>query len=261
MSPLNQLITSAVCLAAFALAAPVTQNPSSSSSLVQSRWEDCASGTWYYKCGAIDGCFNYDPCTTTTGQQPTTTPAPTPACPTDQDQPGLRVMPSSYWAINAKLPDQQYDEQSSKLYLLNDTSRPDDPVLEQVLVFEGVDAARAKTCKLTWYLDLQEDTQFEVEGDGYVRFTQLPGFPAGQVPTYRSAQQFETDDAVSWLPAMGGWDDKAVYLGQKKTSSQEVPCSEVLAFRAEMDSINNAGRNEVDMVPSETVGVSVDYWC
>ncbi|KAK7747825.1 hypothetical protein SLS62_008861 [Diatrype stigma] len=257
MSPLSLSITSAVCLAAFALAAPVTQNLPSSS-LVQPRWAECASGTWYYKCGAIDGCFDHDPCETTT-EQPTTSPGP--ACPTDQSQSGLRVMPSTYWAINANSPDQQYDEPSSRFYLLNDTSRPEDPVLEQVLIFEGVDVARAKTCKLTWYLDLQEDTQFEVEGDGYVRFTQLPGFPAGQVPTYSLAQQLETAGAASMLPAMGGWDDKSVYLGQKKTSSQEVPCSEVLAFRAKMDSINNEGRNEVDMVPSETVGVSVDYWC
>ncbi|RYP76630.1 hypothetical protein DL769_003590 [Monosporascus sp. CRB-8-3] len=247
MSSITKIITSVACLSAFALAAPANQKESD----LLPRWEECEAGTWYSKCGDIEGCFNYDPCSAGT--------APVQACPTDQQQPGIRVMSSSYRHINPNAPDQGYDG-VDYFYVFNDTSS-DDGVYQQVLIFEGIDASRAKTCRITWYMDLQEETVFEVEGDGYVRFTQLPGFPVSQVsPSFNLAQEFEPEDAVTTMPSMGGWDDKSVYLGQRLNSFHEVPCSEAMAFRAYLDEINNNG-GSVYMEPSDTIGVAVDYWC
>lgn len=255
MSPLNRIISSAVCLAATVLAAPTAQNPSSS--VAQPRWKECEVGTWYTKCGDIDGCFDYDPCSEGLKDESTA-----PACPTDLiKEDGLRVLPSSYWNINPNAPNQRYSE-NNIIHLINDTSRSDGFDFEQVLVFKGIDVSRAKTCKLVWYMDLQPETQFKVDGDGYVQFAQLPGFPVlNEAPSYNFVQQFETEDAPGFTPAMGGWDDKSAYLGKKMKSAEEVPCSEVMAFKAMMDGMNNDGLNQLYMVPSDTIGVAIDYWC
>lgn len=245
MSSITKIVISAACLVAPVLAAPANQG----SSALQPRWQECETGTWYSKCGDIEGCFNYDPCAA---------PVEKALCPTDVKKPGLRVMPSTYWTINPNAPDQGYDA-ADYFYLLNDTKT--DEVYQQVLIFEGIDASKAKTCKINWYMDLQKETVFEVEGDGYVRFTQLPDFPIKTVsPTFELLQQFLSEDAPTTTPAMGGWDDKAVYLGQKKESATEIPCAEALAFVAKLDEINQNG-GMVYMEPSDTIGVSVDYWC
>lgn len=258
MSSINRIFASAVYLTAAVLAAPATQNPSSSSSVMQPRWQECEAGTWYSKCGDVDGCFNYDACTTQDGSAPT----PAPACPTDDiKEAGLRVMPSSYWSTNPKAPNERYSEKTI-IHVVNDTSRSDGFNLEQVLVFEGIDVSRARICKLNWYMDLQPETQFEVEGGGYVKFTLLPGFPVPkEAPSYSFVQQFETEDAASFTPSMGGWDDKSQYLGQTKQSSAVMPCAEVLAFSAKMETFSSGSLDEIYMVPSDTIGMSVDYWC
>lgn len=224
-------------------------------STVQARWEECPTGTWYSACGSIKGCFNYDPCVNPS-QPPTPQPPPTtlPACSTDPKNP-TRILPTTYWPINPNSPDQTYAAEGA-VHVKNDTSAADG-VVQQVLVFEGVDAG-AKKCSVGWFLKMQEDTVFEVEGDGYVRITQLDGLARGQAPTYSSAIAAEKAGAATTMPAMGGWDDKSAYMGMTSGMMQEVACSDVLAFRAYLDPINDG---EVYMEPSGSVGIAVAYTC
>ena len=245
MFSLSKIVATSACLAVSALGAPANQG----STATPPRWQECEAGTWYYKCGNHDGCFDYDPCVVAPAGK---------ACPTDLKKPGLRVLPSTYWTVAPNAPDQGF-EATDFFHLLNDTKTNE--VYQQVLVFHGIDASHAKTCKINWYMDLQKETEFEVEGDGYVRFTQLPDFPAEMSsPTFNSLLQFATEDAPTTMPAMGGWDDKSQYLGHKMDSATEIPCAEVMTFIAKLDEINQNG-GLVYMKPSDTIGVSIDYWC
>lgn len=225
-------------------------------STVQARWEECPTGTWYSACGSIKGCFDYDPCINPS-QPPTTPPTTQPACSTDPKNP-TRILPTTYWPINPNAPDQTYAAESA-VHVKNDTSAAaaDGVVQQQVLVFEGVDAS-AKKCSVGWFLKMQEDTVFEVEGDGYVRITQLEGLAGKQAPTYSSAIAAEKEGAATTMPAMGGWDDKAAYMGMTSGMMQEVACADVLAFRAYLDPINDG---DVFMQPSDSVGIAVTYTC
>lgn len=233
---------------------------------VKPRYEECSAGTWWYTCGEIQGCYDYDPCTGPVSPPKEETPAPPSACPTDPQQPGARILPSHYWAVNPQEPDRVYAEEQV-FHIYNDSSSRaggSTTTQEQVLVFEAgaAVAAQAKTCKLNWYMDLQEETGFRVEGDGYVRFSQLPGFSSSEeAPSWNTAQQFASPDAPTYGPAMGGWDDKSQYLGHKMNSDLEVPCADLLAFHAKMDVINQQGLNEVLIEPGHTIGISIDYWC
>lgn len=228
-------------------------NPSQPKTM-QARWEECPTGTWYSSCGDIKGCFDYDPCVNPS-QPATPQPPPTtqPSCSTDPMNP-TRILPTTYWPINPNSPDQAYAAEDA-FHIKNDTSAAG--VIQQVLVFEGIDAS-AKKCSVGWYLHMQEDTVFEVEGDGYVRITQLDGLAREQAPTYSSALAAEKDGAATTMPAMGGWDDKTAYMGMKSGMMQEVVCSDVLAFRAYLDPINDG---DVFMEPSDSVGIAVTYNC
>ncbi|RYP09023.1 hypothetical protein DL764_001519 [Monosporascus ibericus] len=227
----SKMVASAALLASFAVAAP--------------RWQECEPGTWYSKCSAIEGCFDHDPCV-----DPPVTSAP--ACPTDPTEPGIRTLPSAYWPINPDRPDDFYFAVGD-FYVYNNSQG----AIQNVLVFEGIDATRAKTCKVGWYVDFKEDTMFEVEGDGYLTITHLDGMSGSDMPpTFNSATAFETEDSMTTMPSLEGWDD----LGSTTSNHVEVPCSEVMMFRAYLDEINNGG-GEIYMQPSDTVGLSVDYWC
>ncbi|RYP77055.1 hypothetical protein DL771_001345 [Monosporascus sp. 5C6A] len=216
MSPISKIVTSAAFLASFAVAAP--------------HWQECEPGT----------CVEPPPA------------ASAPACPTDTTEPGIRILPSGYWPIRPHWP----DETSFAVGLFNVYNNTDG-VSQNVLAFEGIDVARAKTCKVGWYVNFKEDTVFEVEGDGYLRITHLDGMSKSDLPpTFNSATAFETEDSVSTMPSLGGWD----HLGAIQSNYVEVPCSEVMMFRAYLDEINNGG-GEIFMQPSDTVGISVDYWC
>ncbi|KAG6358936.1 hypothetical protein INS49_012456 [Diaporthe citri] len=226
------------------------------SSTVQARWEECPTGTRYSACGGTKGCFNYDPCVNPSQPAPPQPPPTTlPACSTDPVNPN-RILPTTYWPINPNSPDQTYGAEPA-VHVKNDTSAADGVVQQQVLVFEGVDAA-AKKCSVGWFLKMQEDTIFEVEGGGYVRITQLDGLARGQAPAYSSAAAAERADAATTMPAMGGWDDKTAYMGMTSGMMQEVACSDVLAFRAYLDPVNDG---EVYMEPSDSVGIAVTYTC
>lgn len=253
MSFLFKIMAFSAYLAGSVFGAPASRG----STATPPRWQECEAGTWYHKCGKNDGCFNYDPCTLASSETPSETPSEKP-CPTDLEQAGRRVLPSTYWTIDPNAPDQGYDA-ADYFYLLNNTKT--DKIHQQVLVFQGIDASRAKTCKINWYMNLQEETVFKVEGDGCVRFTQLPGFPVERAsPTFNSLLQFESEDAPTTMPAMGGWDNKSIYLGHKQDSATEVPCAEAMAFLAKLDGINQNG-GMVYMEPSNSIGVSIDYWC
>ncbi|RYP50711.1 hypothetical protein DL768_003855 [Monosporascus sp. mg162] len=214
-------------------------------STLNARWQECEPGTWYSKCGAIEGCFDHDPCVDPPA-------ASAPACPTDPNEPGVRTLPSAYWPISPETPDDFYFAVDD-FHVYNNTQG----VIQNVLVFEGIDVTRAKTCKVGWYVNFKEDTVFEVEGDGYLRITHLDGISGSDMPpTFNSAAAFETEDSMTTMPALGGWDD----LRGTTSNHVEVPCSEVMMFRAYLDEINNGG-GEIYMQPSDTVGLSVDYWC
>lgn len=247
------LIKAALCTAFLATLSNAA--PANLKSALQSRWEECPTGTWYSQCGNIAGCFNFDPCVDPS-QAPTTQPPPTtqPACSTDIENP-TRVLPTIYWPINPNSKDQSYQAEDS-VHVKNDTSVADG-VVQQVLVFEGVPTS-AKKCSVGWYLTMQEDTVFEVEGDGYVRITQLDGLDQQQAPTFSSAIAAEKAGAATTMPAMGGWDDKALFMGKSSGMMHEVACSDVLAFRAYLDPINHG---EVYMEPSDSVGIAVTYTC
>lgn len=223
---------------------------------IQTRWEECPTGTWYSVCGSIKGCFDYDPCVNpsepaTPQPQPPTT---QPACSTDSLNP-TTILPTTLWPINPNSPGQTYAAEDA-IHVKNDTSAADG-VVQQVLIFEGVDP-NAKKCRVGWYLHMKEDTVFEVEGDGYVRITQLDGLDQQRAPTYSSAVAAEKAGAATTMPAMGGWDDKALYMGQSSGMMEEVACSDVLAFRAYLDPINDG---EVFMQPSDSIAIAVTYTC
>ncbi|RYP21860.1 hypothetical protein DL766_007843 [Monosporascus sp. MC13-8B] len=231
MSPIGKIVASAAFLASIAVAAP--------------RWRECERGTWYSKCGDVEGCFDHDPCVDPPA-------ASTPACPADTTGPGVRILPSAYWPISPDWPDDTYFAVGD--FLVHNNTQG---VVQNVLVFEGIDAARAKTCKVGWYVNPGEDTVFEVEGDGYLRITRLDGMSeADMPPSFNSAAALETEDSTTTMPSLGGWDE----LGRATSNHVEVPCSEVMVFRAYLDEINNGG-GEIYMQPSDTVGLSVDYWC
>ncbi|KAK7705302.1 hypothetical protein SLS64_008139 [Diaporthe eres] len=250
---MSSLIRATLCAAS--LVSLSNAAPANLKSTVQSRWEECPTGTWYSQCGQIAGCFDYDPCINPS-QPSTPQPPPTalPTCSTDPKNP-TRILPTTYWPINPNSPDQTYAAEGT-VHVRNDTSAADG-VVQQVLIFEGVDAG-AKKCSVGWFLKMQEDTVFEVEGDGYVRITQLDGLARGQAPTYSSAIAAEKAGAATTMPAMGGWDDKSAYMGMTSGMMQEVACSDVLAFRAYLDPINDG---EVYMEPSDIVGIAVTYTC
>jgi hypothetical protein len=250
MYSITKSVAATTCLALLAAAAPASQGASA----LNPRWIPCATGTWYSKCGDIDGCFNYDPCV---GGAPPVQEPPVeepPSCGSEANQ-RVKVMPSSYWPISPNTPDVGYTAVPN-FHAFNTT----DTVTEVVLVFEGIDTTRAQTCSIGWYLkNLQEETVFEVDGDGYLRITQLPGHPVPQTPpTYNSALSYETEDSVTTMPALGGWDERPAYLGMSSGGGIELPCSEVMVFRAYLDPVNNGG-GEILFSPSETIGISVDY--
>lgn len=245
---MSLIIKAAFCAASLATLSNAA--PANIKSAVQSRWEECPTGTWYSQCGDIAGCFNYDPCVNPSQPPPTTQPA----CSTDLENP-TRILPTTYWPINPNSKDQSYTAENT-VHVMNDT-RAADGVIQQVLIFENVPAS-AKTCSVGWYLTMREDTVFEVEGDGYVRITQLDGLDQQKAPTFSSAMAAEKAGAATTMPAMGGWDDKTVYMGKSSGMMKEVTCSDVLAFRAYLDPINDG---EVVMEPSDSVGIAVTYTC
>lgn len=55
----RNFILSSIGFLAAASALPTASSPND---LHTREWQECAPGTWYSKCGAIDGCFDYDPC-------------------------------------------------------------------------------------------------------------------------------------------------------------------------------------------------------
>ncbi|RYP73218.1 hypothetical protein DL769_004277 [Monosporascus sp. CRB-8-3] len=267
MSPIGKIVASAAFLASFAVAAPRWQEckpgtwyskcgdiegcfdhdpcVNQHASALNARWQECEPGTWYSKCGAIEGCFDHDPCV----DPPATS---VPACPTDPNEPGIRTLPSAYWPISPDKPDDFYFAVDD-FHVYNNTQG----VIQNVLVFQGIDVTQAKTCKVGWYVNFKEDTVFEVEGDGYLRITHLDGMSGSDMPpTFNSATAFETEDSMTTMPSLGGWD----HLRGTTSNHVEVPCSEVMIFRAYLDEINNGG-GEIYMQPSDTVGLSVDYWC
>ncbi|KAF9772778.1 hypothetical protein IL306_009486 [Fusarium sp. DS 682] len=197
MPSITNMVTTFACLASLASAMPanVARQPTS----------ECATGTWYYSCGANVGCFDKDPCvepTPASGQTPDSTEnKPT----TTTSSSAIKtIVPAALYDIYPEHP----DEASGPVNGVHLETWKDKSQVEQVIVFKDI-PADAKNCGLSWRQGPRYSRRFLVKNsDAQADARPLSGFPENEEDvTYNSIKPFDDQKSIGG-PNFSFWDDR-----------------------------------------------------
>jgi hypothetical protein len=250
---LHRTLTTLLALIASASALPTST--SHTAKLDNRESLECPTGSWYSKCGVIDGCFSYDPCT---GQR---TPPPPPPPPPASCTSG-RVIAPQLLNLSPLSPDAPASASTSNLMAVLRDHSEEPRFQDQVALFRGI-PKDAKTCQIGWRQNGSPAQVFKTFGDGGRLSTKLiPSLPSPV--TYSAVRALVPAEAPETSLDFTNWD---TYTTPEEHNGGNVPCSEsIYVYLTLTDDIKKGGVimqgvSGNEGTPAQQQGLWIDYTC